>query len=313
MSIFPKKARRGDRVTIHHAMLAQKVKEFVFPYVRLGVKDPAGDWTPLFEGHLMKMPKVSPTVSEPGASGNLRRSLPIHVLAGYLSTGSKRQQLTEILEGIPDAVHRYFVYEVPADARPGRYEVISELYVNGRKRLSGTRDEDFFFVEELTVNSVESHGDGWRVRVTNLSQEPVQVALAAYGQDDFQMRIHTIPGDVETSLAYDQAETFLVWSEGRVVQPLFDRSEPLCLRNQRYTVFRDKEDADAVFIMDAETEDGFRLEGRARSLMLAADGKTTRSRLRTGETEEIYDELVANGLIVEIDVDDFVPVLQSKG
>ena len=57
MSIFPKRTLPGKTVTIHWNFNTASLKgTHIFPLVRIGVKDPLGNITMLFEEHVLALP-----------------------------------------------------------------------------------------------------------------------------------------------------------------------------------------------------------------------------------------------------------------
>jgi len=154
----------------------------------------------LFRGNVLLLPESYESSAEasenPGdgaedeaVRNNLARNTPILVLADYLSGRRKREELVQILKRIRAARHFYFTYPVPEDAPLGRYELVSELYLDGVRHPSLTAEEDFFLVERVTV---ENEGDG-RFAVRNLSPEPVPVKIMEYADSGVSARLENVP------------------------------------------------------------------------------------------------------------------------
>lgn len=293
MSIFPKRSIPGSTVTIHWNFNTAHIKDtHVFPYVRIGVQLPDGTVTMLFEQHVPALPAIqSPPEAGPKQMLYLNKNTPLLVLADYLSTHHKREVLVDILQHIQSGRHYYFVYNVPADAMPGKYTLISEVYNGGKIKYSTTAPDDFFLIEKITVD------EGM---ITNHSWEKTPVKIITYKPNEkinpenvrvFEMEPEEI---IEASSFPDHS--FLIYNEERIILPLHNKNDIRCIRNQQAPCLL-KDDKLHVLLTDNEV---YELENEAKTIWEKADGIATRTQLCHKDNEHIYQEMVDNKLIIEL-------------
>lgn len=293
MSIFPKRSIPGSSVTIHwNFNIAHITDSHVFPYVRIGVQSPDGITTMLFEQYVLGLPAIQSPV-EPGPKQllHLNKNTPLLVLADYLSTHHKREQLVQILQNIQAGRHYYFTYNVPANAVPGKYTLLSEVYNDGNIKYSTTASDDFFFVEKITIE-----GDN----IVNHSSEPTPVKIVTYHLNE---RLHTEnirvfemkPGEI-ISISSFPDNSFLLYNEERITLPLQNKPAVRCLRNQQALCLPQN---DILHIL-LPNEEAYTLEKEGRSLWEKADGITTKAELCSPDNEHLYQEMVDNRLIIEL-------------
>lgn len=310
MSIFPKRARPGQSVTIHwNFNTAALTATHIYPFVRIGVRDPAGQLTLLLEDHLLALPnpEPGPAAPTPAPTGELRPSLPLLVLASYLSGPRKREALVDLLRGMQTGRHFYFVYQVPADAPLGRYTLLSEVHGEGQVRHSKTAEEDFFLVESVEVLAVQAAGGAdWTATVRNPGPEPVPVKVVEYfpGQrPNVRMTPHQLPPQTTVELPLASARSFLLYSEDRQTLPLTAAyPAPTYLRNQQLLAI-DKPTADepTTYVLAPGEEAGYELSGPSRALWNRADGLVTQAELLAGLPDDAaLREMLAEGLLREL-------------
>ncbi|NMH89060.1 hypothetical protein [Flavivirga algicola] len=151
MSIFPKRAIPGKTVTIHWNFNISSLKNVhIFPRVRIGVKDPNGNVTMLFEEYVLGLPNSEDEITpqKERTFKYLKKNVPLLLLADYFDGISKREQLIERLKNIQSGRHYYFTYTLPNDAPLGKYTLVSEVHSSGEIKYSKTAADDFFFVEK---------------------------------------------------------------------------------------------------------------------------------------------------------------------
>ncbi|OGX81546.1 hypothetical protein BEN47_19235 [Hymenobacter lapidarius] len=302
MSIFPRLTRRGSQVTIHWNFNASRLTQaHIMPYVRIGVQAPDGQLTLLHDGHLLGLPGPPPArpVADVAAQ-HLPKSVPLLVLASYLSGRQPRAQLVDMLEGMQTGRHYYFPFAVAPDAPLGRYTLLSELYVDGRVQHSGTAVQDFFFVEELHLApATRTPTGGLLALLTNPGPEPVPVRVVEY-----------LPGSTGTVQEVPAQGTLTVqtatpgvvlYSEEREALPLTDAPGPVFLRNQRLLTW-DKAGADETitFVMAGEEDEAYELSGPTQAVWRRADGLSTRAELPGPELQAAYQDLLDAGMILEL-------------
>jgi hypothetical protein len=305
MSIFPKRTIAGQPVTIHwNLSVPPGLHKPITPFVRIGVIDPSGQTTLLFESHILVLPSTD--MAAPSALQQENKSLYLHkhtpllLLASYLSGKQKREKLIEMLNKIQSGRHYYFTWTAPANAHAGKYKLLSEVYMNGTIQYSGTAAEDFFYVEQITV----SDNDGI-ISINNHSPEPVPVKLIHYVAGDrsqpSNIHVFEIPGSGMHQLKLEGQPVFLVFNEERIVMALHGVAQKRCMRNQQYLSIHKQEAGEEItYVFPREGDEGFRLTGTQQQLWKAADGLCTRAQLRQNDNSTVYDEMIACRLIEEI-------------
>jgi hypothetical protein len=305
MSIFPKRTIAGQPVTIHwNLSVPAGLQRPLTPFVRIGVIDPAGQITMLFEAHVLILPSTGMpapiALQQENKSLYLNKHTPLLLLASYLSSGPKREKLIDILNNIQCGRHYYFTWSAPADAQPGKYKLLSEVHIDGAIQYSDTAAEDFFYVEKITAADNEG-----MITLTNHSPEPVAVKLIHYEAADHgqpsNIQVFEIPGSGIHQLKQEGQPVFLVYNEERIIIPLHAIAHKRCVRNQQYLSLHKQEAGEEItYVLPREGEKGFRLTGMQRQLWNAADGMNTNVQLRKSDNSAVYDEMIAHGLIEEI-------------
>lgn len=293
MSIFPKRSIPGSSVTIHwNFNTVHLTDKHVFPYVRIGVQSPDGKTTMLFEQHVLGLPSIqSRKEMEPSLLLHLNKNTPLLVLADYLSTHHKREQLIQILQNIQAGRHYYFIYHVPADAPPGKYTLISEVHNGGSIRYSTTAPDDFFLIEKITIEENE---------IVNHSNEPTPVKIVTYQPDNElraeDIKVFEMPPGGSISISSFPGNSFLLYNEERITLPLQNQSAIRCIRNQRALCLPKDETLHILF----PNEEVCTLTTAGKSIWEKADGVVTREELCAGGNEQLYQEMVDKQLIIEL-------------
>jgi hypothetical protein len=305
MSIFPKRTIAGQSVTIHwNLSVPSGLQTPLTPFVRIGVIDPAGQTTMLFESSVLVLPSANMAVPVSLQQENkqlyLHKHTPLLLLASYLSGRQNREKLIDILNNIQSGRHYYFTWLAPADAQPGKYKLLSEVHIDGRVHYSGTATEDFFYVEKITT--AENEGT---ITITNHSPEAVPIKLIYYNATDHtqpsNIQVLEIPGSGKYQLKQEGHPVFLVYNEERIIMALHATAQKRCVRNQQYLWLHKQEAGEEItYVLPREGEDGYRLIGVQQQLWKAADGINTRAQLRQNDNSAVYDEMIAHGLIEEI-------------
>src|SRR5687768_811272 len=105
MSIFPKRTIAGQPVTIHwNLSVPAGLQTPITPFVRIGIIDPAGQTTLLFESHILVLPSTGMAapiaLQQENKSLYLHKHTPLLLLASYLSGKQKREKLIHMLNNI---------------------------------------------------------------------------------------------------------------------------------------------------------------------------------------------------------------------
>ncbi len=305
MSIFPKRSVPGDTVTIHwNFNTAHLTDVHICPWVRIGVRDPDGEVTMLFEGHVLGLPdpKDQPPDSSMPTLKYLNKNLPLMIIADYLSGRHKRERLVEILQNIQSGRHYYFTYPVAKDAPLGKYTLISEVHSGGEIRYSKTAPDDFFLVEKVSLKSTDESGGKKNAIIVNHSPEKTPVKMVGC--------IPTVDGKLQTSVKAFEMEAleeksiplkapmnFLLYNEERQVVPLEEGSPDYLIRNQQ--VLELNKNDGSTYLMKKDKEEGYKCTEQTKALWLRSDGLLNKRHLSDQELEA-YKELKADGLITDI-------------
>lgn len=301
MSIFPKRAVPGNTITIHWCFLppASAAGEPICPFVRIGVRDPAGSVRMLCERSVMAFPDAPVAGGPAGAQGP---AVPLLVLAACLEGRRSRASLVEMLGRLRDGIHFYFHYPLDAGVPLGRYSLLSEIHWEGRIIGSGTAEEDFFLVERLEPAGRDKHGT---IKIRNPSPEPVPARqVEAYWREDrwttSQRNLLFPPGETLT-LATAADRNVLVYAEGRENLDLDPPGSPRVRRNPDVLWFPKPGLAGGpLHLLHASEEKGMVLEEPYRGLWARANGLETRDALRAGAGREAYAELLQAGFLEEL-------------
>lgn len=305
MSIFPKRTIQGKGVTIHWSVaLESDLDRPLFPFVRLGVKSPDGEVRYLCRKNLLLLPKDyqsskenEKTINEIAPENhNLARNIPLLILADFLSGKRKREQLVEILTRIKAARHFYFSYTVADDAPLGKYELISELYLDGKCHKSLTADEDFFYVEKVMVEPYSEDS----FKLNNPSPEDCPVKVIDYSEDGAQSTLYHLPAMGSLTIQVKSSLSYALYNEEKEVIPLKREFGKRILRNQTLQSF-EKNDGDSLklYVMFPDNDDAYILEGAYLKIWLLADGTVADNELRSVD-EDAFSSMIKADLLHEI-------------
>ncbi|REE02053.1 hypothetical protein [Marinoscillum furvescens] len=302
MSIFPKRALPGQTVTIHWNFNISHLSDVhICPWVRIGVKSPTGHVTMLFEGHVLGIPTPANAPDKPSNQLKyLNKNLPLLIIAEYLSGQHSPEKLAGILQNIQSGRHYYFPYTLPDDAPLGRYTLVSEVYNGGEVRHSKTAQDDFFFVENVSLKDIHTSPEGKIATVVNHSPEPTPVKIVACSylkreQLETDVQVFELAGFEEKKILLLKPYNYLLYNEERKVVPL-QESAKCFVRNQQVSQLL-KQNGD-MFLLNGN-KDGYRLTAAAAELWKKADGMLTDSHLSDPQLK-VLEELQAEGLIQEL-------------
>lgn len=303
MSIFPKRSVPGKTVTIHWNFNISSLKNtHIFPFFRLGVKDPNGNVNMIFEEHILGLPNPDSVATE-SKKGDvtlkyLNKNIPLLLLADYLSGSCKREKLIDILRNIQSGRHYYFSYTLPNDAPLGKYTLVSEIHSSGETKYSKTAKDDFFFVEKITLNQLKKNEN--KAVITNHSPEKTPIKIVEcqynkYGNLNTKVRVFEIEPLKKTVINLSSNKEFLLYNEEREVIPL-TRSSIYALRNQQILEMQKK---DKTYLLHKHKEEFYELTEEAEELWKKSDGLYAINKM-TNKEREIFDEMSSEGLIEKI-------------
>lgn len=304
MSIFPKRTIPGRTITIHwNFNIASLKNSHVFPFVRIGVKDPNGKVTMLFEEHVLGLPdpETEATQQEEKPLKYLNKNIPLLLLADYLSGACKKEKLIEILKNIQSGRHYYFTYTVPDDGPLGKYTLVSEVHSSGEVKYSKTVADDFFFVEKITLDTI-IEGEKRKAIITNHSPEKTPVKIIECYQNaqeelKTKVRVFEIEPLKETVIALSSDKEFLVYNEEREVLSLTNLSPAYLLRNQQVLEIR-KNNA-LPFLLKKDNDEAYQLTTETKQLWDRSNGLFHKDQMSEIE-KSIFKEMSSEELIQEI-------------
>ncbi|RJE72571.1 hypothetical protein [Reichenbachiella sp. MSK19-1] len=301
MSIFPKRTIQGETVTIHWNFNTSNLNDFhVLPWVRIGIKNPLGKVTMLFEEHVLGLPDEPKELkTEEPKLKYLNKSVPLLLLADYLSGKHKKEKLVEILENIQSGRHYYFTYKVPKNAPLGKYHLISEIHINGELRLSKTAADDFFFVEKMSSKKIEKFNDHHQALIFNHSPEKTPVKIVGCiptleGKMQTTVNVFEMGGYEEKKVPLTTSLSFLLYNEERQVIPLQESFTNFLLRNQQISPLN-KSGGD-IYLFKKENTEAYHLNESQRILWQKANGLLKTESLTKNE-RMLLEEMVAEDLI----------------
>jgi hypothetical protein len=269
--------------------------------VRIGVRDPKGEVTMLFEKHVLSLPaiKASPVTEDAPKPLYLNKNFPLLVVSEYLSGKYSREKLVDILENIQSGRHFYFVYQVPMDAPLGRYELVSEVISGGEVRHSKTAQDDYFYIEEISLSQIRSSAHNIQATIVNHSPDPTPVKVIAYratGQispDDISA--FELEGFEEREISLDSPYGFVSYNEEREVLPL--QTGPRIIRDP---YFSDLVKEGKSYLMHRDCEESFVLDGEIKKIWDFSDGLEEGKTL-SGMNDGAFREMIEHKLIYPID------------
>lgn len=249
----------------------------------------------LFEENMLLLPAMGTA-----KTNDHKKQTPLLVLASYLATPQQREKLIEILTNIQNGRHYYFTWQVPTDAVPGKYTLLSEMYIDGTVKHSGTASEDFFYIEQLNIG-VHAKGE---VLIHNPGPEPVPAKLIYYLANNHQhpesIEVFYIAPGEHRAVNTAGKSVFLVYNEERITIPLHTWQQPRVLRNQQHLFLQKEKEGELLsYVLPREGETAWRLSEQQWKIWQAADGMGNAAMVREKHSAG-YDEMIAQGLIVEI-------------
>ncbi|WP_438422303.1 hypothetical protein [Aquimarina macrocephali] len=305
MSIFPKRAIPGKTVTIHWNFNISALKNVhVFPWVRIGIKDPNGNVTMLFEEHVLGLPNPINDVTQEKEQSlkYLNKNVPLLLLADYLSGACKREQLIQILKNIQSGRHYYFTYTIPKNAPLGKYTLISEVHSSGEIKYSKTAVDDFFFVERITLNNIVE-GEKKNAVVINHSPEKTPIKIVEcyqnkQGELKTKVRVFEIEPLQKTTIKLSSNKEFLLYNEEREVLPLTTSSSYL-LRNQQVLEIHKKDEK--TYLLKKDKDEAYQLTTETKQLWEKSNGLFHKDEMSEIE-KAIFKEMSSEELIQEINL-----------
>lgn len=301
MSIFPKRTIPGKTVTIHWNFNTSHLNgAHLYPLVKIGVKDPKGNITMLFQDHVIAFPDQKEGKKEPHQKLKyLNKNIPLLVLADYLEGPCKREKLVEILNNIQSGRHYYFTYAVPDDAPLGKYSLISEVHNNGNVKYSKTRLDDHFWVEKVSLVNLMGKGSERTAVVCNHSEEPTPVKIVscsidANGNMETKMEAFEMSPKDSKSISISEEKAFLLYNEEREIVVLTEESPTYLIKNHEILSISKKNGSDCL--IEKEGDGAYWLSPEAKDLWDKADGLLNKNNLSEKE-KMVFQEMEEQGLI----------------
>ena len=259
MSIFPKRTVPGKPVTIHWNFNTSHLKgAHLFPLVKIGVKDPHGKVTMLFEDHVIAFPDQKINEVDPVKKLKyLNKNTPLLVLVDYLEGPCKREKLVEILTNIQAGRHYYFTYHIPENAPLGKYSLISEVHNNGNVKYSKTRLDDHFWVEKISLVNVTGKGKNRIAVVHNHSEErtPVKIVRCSIDKEGYmetEMEAFEMIAKETKPISIPDGKHFLLYNEEREIVALTEEEPIYLIKNHQILSLSKKNGLNCLIEKDSE-------------------------------------------------------------
>ncbi|MEP1487744.1 MAG: hypothetical protein ABJK28_04900 [Algibacter sp.] len=301
MSIFPKRTIPGKTVTIHwNFNTAHLDGAHLYPLVKIGIKDPKGNITMLFEDHVIAFPDQKESKKESLQKLKyLNKNIPLLVLADYLEGPCKREKLVEILTNIQAGRHYYFTYTIPHDAPLGKYSLISEVHNNGNVKYSKTRLDDHFWVEKISLVTVTGKGKDRTAVIRNHSEErtPIKIMRCSI---DFNGRMETEVEAFEVNpkdtklISIPEEKVFLLYNEERETVALTEEEPIYLVKN--HEILSISKDKGLDCLMEKDSDEAYWLSSEAKYLWDKSDGLLNKNNLSEKE-KGVLKEMEEQGLI----------------
>ena len=311
MSIFPKRSVRGGNVTIHWNLnTAAMFSRHITPRIRIIIKDPIGGEYILCDEHILCLPGVKESGNNvnttlPGPK-YLRKELPLMVLANYLAAENDKEMFVEILTRIRDGRHFYFNYPVEPDAPLGKYQLTSEIFIDGKMIRSRTEADDFFYIEAIVISVIHADETACRFHVINNSPEPTPVRIITYDADKPLMaeaiEICMIGGGETVEFVKAGKYHFVSYNEERIIVPVVNcEKKKRTIRNQEYLQLPEKKENGhkSINIIHRQSDEAYILQNDEKYIWEHADGLILASELRK-YNPDVYAEMLNEKLIEEI-------------
>lgn len=296
MSIFPRKTVKGRGVTIHCCIcpgpLARPPAVLI---LEITVTDPAGR---CIYAAMRPVLLVASRVEDCA-----RRHLPelaVPVMQGLSADIGGPDAFDAARRIMQEGMHDYLHVPLADSAIPGRYVVCTNLWCDGARHASLTCADDWFLVEELTVEGLDAVAGGRQVCVCNRSAEPVEATIVRYGQTEPIAAPNVFGPAAVTQVDAGSGRAMVIYAEGRAVLPLWRGDAPLLLRSPRYRCFRASHAVAPSVLLVSEHEDrAHEIAGERLVLWNLAGGLATRTEALMHVPGQILDEMLAQGLILE--------------
>lgn len=303
MSVFPKRTIRGKGVTIHWGFGAlHKLGGLRFSHAKIQVKNPNGVLTTLFEKNFQILPyekeeeRISPNkMSKKSLSG----VTPLLLLSDYLSGPRiNKKALTSHFERLGNSRHFYFYYDIPEEAPLGKYEILSEVFIDGIGYESNTKDSDFFFVEELTISNVSSIDKGYVFEAKNHSPESCPIMIVEYFSESISKKVLNME-PLESKRITCSKDVCLFYNESRESIPITLSSKKV-FRNPKFFALEKEDDGvKKIYVMDSSNNnDAYIFEDSYLEIWEKSNGSISANELKKID-EKVYLEMKNRKLIIE--------------
>lgn len=304
MSIFPKRTIPGKEVTIHWNFNTSHLKEkHLFPLVKIGVRDPNGKITMLFEKHVLAFPDEKEELQNSSKKLKyLNKNIPLLVIADYLEGPCKREKLIDILTNIQAGRHYYLTFKLPNDAPLGKYSLISEIHNQGNIKHSKTQRDDHFWVEKVSLVDIDSKNRNAKIHNDSEESTPVKIIRCSFdnnGNMKTEVEACELEGNQTISIAIPEEKVFLLYNEERETIPLTAQNPLYLIKN--HEILSIKKDNGLHCLMEKDKDEAYWLDPDSTNLWDKSDGLLNIENLSEKE-QEILEEMEGQGLIKKITI-----------
>lgn len=302
MSLFPLRLKPGGTITVH---LRWQSNSPIFVLRKDWLIDPNGNKTLCYERLLPYIPPMRKTDRDYDLiekTGQIYGGAPILMAARYLQNDIKNTgHFLEMLVGLADDTHHYYTLKIPEDAPLGRYHFELEDIADGKVWRSQTSDTDYFYVEKLLLPEVINNKENSMALIENRSPEPVLGELVIFNTETGESRapellrfeaksVTKVPFFGAAMLSYRDQDEFI-----RLSNP----GEKYCLGHPKFQMLLKKS---STFIFDKDSSSkAYELSGSSRRIWRLSNGFIPKSIIKNEENASVYDEMVRENIILEID------------
>lgn len=308
MSIFPKRIAQGDIVIIHLGIMCHE-KRFEHPIsVNTYILSPSGCKYKLFDKVFLTHP-LGEDNNENWQNYNSfvrYRIPPIVVFSSMMSGKNSQQRIIDTLHTHKHMIHYYTSYET-FDFQPGRYEVFSEAYSDGVRLPTKTREDDFFYVDYLSLQSVKTDSDN-RIffKIKNHSKEkcPFIYIRRLKLSDNVTSKHILLLGEEEREFYYDhtQEEVIISYAEGR--QHIDITKECFCqkrvYRNPKLFSMKKKNDNNIYILSSEDDNTAFILNDFQSQSIWEKTEKGGLREMICNIDKETYQKMLEYSIIIEL-------------
>ena len=295
MSIYPKRIIPGESVFVHVRVKSPMLGR---PLVCIHLEDPRGDRRLIKEFKPIIFPIRTETANN-AVSDELRRVEPVYLSARHMvGNNGSIDAMLEGLRKMLTSVHFHFHHPMPSNCIPGRYMIHIEMRIGGQVFSSDTAKDAYFFVDSLRLKTSKLTKYGGKSVVVN--EGPLAVPAIVAGVDYNEMSTDKVmldPGHNE--IEFNGKLGFLRYSEDRHTIRLSSSDAPFCVRDESLAWSICSKTRNILIFGRESSTPGWELSGKCKEIWIAASGLVLRDEIRSPENADSYDEMLAQGLLLE--------------